>query len=189
MKPILLYNDTAKFERYKSIENDLKLALSKLKNIADKSLGYNSIDNLKTFVATPTNYIVNRYWEKYGSAFNPENSDLVEVYERNNKWNVATIDLFKSDFDLLHKRLGEYAPTLTAKDIKYNVKKPIFDVYLSEDKRSHYECLERFLSVSQELRTYEKCQGDISLMRYAPQNLRVIGLDVQILKDQFRENN
>ena len=61
MKPILLYNDTAKFERYKSIENDLKLALSKLKNIADKSLGYNSIDNLKTFVATPTNYIVNRY--------------------------------------------------------------------------------------------------------------------------------
>jgi len=183
----VLYNDEPTYLRFKALEKDLKKVITKLQNICDTSLGLNQIDNLTLFINAPTEYIVNRYWIAFGSKTAPDNADKVEVYDRNNKFKASTISELKNDYDILIYKLGSHAPKITKTEIVYNVQKKSFDKYIDNQKQAHYECLERFLKVSQELRTHEQCSNDISLMKYAPQNLRMDSLNAVINKHNFQQ--
>ena len=186
-KRVVLYNDTTTYERFKGFEKDLKRVVTKLQNICDTSLGLNQIENMSIFLNTPTEYIVNRYWIAYGSKTAPENANKVEVYDRNHKIKASSINSLKSQYDVLIHKLGSHAPKVTKTEIVYNVQKGSFDKYIDSQKQAHYECLQRFLKVSKELRQYENCTNDISLMKYAPQNLRMDSLSAVVNRHNFEQ--
>lgn len=142
---------THDLETIQAREEKLREKINDLAKICERALGTTQID-LSKLVAKPLEYIVSNYKLRYY----PERRDDLEWNTIvSNEVNLNTNNVQKLGIEIknLIEKLGQHAPTITAKRITSNINYEHFNVYLNENKRDEYNALQ---SVLKALEGYKK---------------------------------
>ena len=166
-------------------EYQLKLieAFNELELIANTTLGLDKISNYASFIQAPANYILLLYTDLV-SSFYPPNTDMQRAYQLNTGVALKQINESAAKFWKYHKLMQKHAPLINAKGLKFQLKADAFNIYLNEDKREHFECLQRFIKASEDLMQFDG-NGIINIVRFSP-SLQMNGLQVIPNMSKFR---
>jgi hypothetical protein len=165
---MLLDNDTTSFQKYQKIEDDLKTILSKLVTKHEEVLGKDEKIDYKAYLVAPSEYLVSKYWDVHCSnlpnhlnkkavILSHTNIDVDDVVMLSKKWSESIL-LLRADC----------LPKITSNSVKWSVKKELFDRFLDDSKKDHYNALKRFLDAYYELTKFENIEG----LRYLPRITR-----------------
>lgn len=185
---MILDNDTISFQRYQRIENDLKNILNQLEAKHKEVLGKDIKIDYKAYLVAPSDYLVSTYWQNYCSElpshlnkksiiFSQTNIDVNEAELLGIIWNENSLTM-----------RADCLPKITLKGVKWGVRKELFNRYLDDSKKDHYNALQSFLEAYENLNKYENLQG----LRYLPRitrNYTAHNLELGINPELFVNNN
>lgn len=183
MKKRLLYVDRNELFKYQQYENSLKEAYNELMTVAEKALGIDKITDLKKYLESPKEYLVLEYWSMYCD-HKPEHLDKENVFTKDTGIDLFKVDKLKAKYDKSYKLLGDHKPAVNGSEIKYRVKKDLFNRYLNKEKEAHFDALNEFLDAAKKLKEFEKNNPVIHLVRCS-NNIRISNLEPEIIKERF----
>jgi len=153
-KKILVFNDRATYESYKAKENVQFKIVNDLQILADASLGINQIENWVEYLNNPANYLVERYWELYGSRFNAPFADREKVYFNSSNVGIENLNELRSRFDRMQNELRNYALKINKDGVVSNLKETDFNKYLNPAMEQEYNDCLSFIEASKKMKPY-----------------------------------
>jgi hypothetical protein len=176
--------DEYNFKRLSDLETDLQNNFNDLKKLAEQSIGSGKIDNVKKLVESPSDYLVNRY-QALWLADRPPHLDFAMIFENETRVKIMLLDEIRNRFQKAFVAMGKYAPTIDAKGLHSNLKKDLFNIYLDEPKKDHYNALETFLAALRDVEQYERINFPINFVR-SISSLHMTNQNVEINIQNFK---
>lgn len=182
----LLFIDTRLYEINLKHEGYLKKLLQDLEHLAVKVLGsIDNIDNYRALIDNPSNYLVTSYWSMFCDN-RPEHLNREKVMQNDTNVSLNQLEqIRRSWIDTVSKLHPVCRPQVNAKGVTWCVTDEPFKCYLSEDKKSHYHALKRFLKAYNNLLQHEP-NNPVSQIHRWSQNMTIQGLELDIVKENFK---
>jgi DNA repair ATPase RecN len=153
-----------------------------LKEVGEKALGIGKVNMVEMLNQHPAEYLVNAYDKLYLQDY-PPHLNREHLVTSQTKISIEALNQIKFQLDAVIEKMGEYAPTLK-EDVKSNIKKSDFNIYLDESKREYYEALNKLIEDINGLRKYNAVGQTVNIIRAFP-DLIMEGLNVKINTSKF----
>ena len=179
-----LFTDTATFSLFKSKEDQILINYKELRKVASGCLGMNSINDIEAFLEDPIEWLIEEYWNSFGRTYNPPHASHRVVFLSSNDVDLNAITKLQKEIKSLVKEMRTYAPTISKKGIKTNLKEESFFKYLNPKRADEFFALQDFVNASDVLLKNYNAQGTLNLVRFA-NGLRFNGTSVEINLYEF----
>jgi len=146
-------------------EEQLNAALDEMKAIYKKAMN-KEVDDLVKFLADPSGYIVDKYWETYCKD-RPPHLERGQVFTTDTGIDPSTLEVIKKRFYDAFNNLRDSAPIITKTVVKSGLKRSDYCLYLDETKKDQYDALMDFLNAAKVLKEKFGASGEFHLLRYA----------------------
>lgn len=177
----LIWFDTIEYTKYLKLQNELKEVFAELKKLHNDILGY-EIQNYEDYLSNAGAYIITK-WFKANAHLFPANTIPEQAFK------IQTIDIVDVErlcqrFNQIQRELKIHRATITTNSISYTLNEEVFNHYLDETKKDHYDALDRLIKTLAHLETFEAIDR-IGIIRTSSNLMFDETSNIKILESNF----
>jgi hypothetical protein len=152
------------YKRHEILQSELNGYLNELKALANQSIGIGKLDNVKSLLENPAQYLVETYRELYLST-RPLHLDFNMIFENETNVKISQLEALKVKFAKTYKAMSIHSPEINGKAMTSKVKSESFNIYLNPAKEDHFKALQSLLEAVKVVSQYEQIHMPLNLVR------------------------